>query len=288
MSQAAALLLDETLARMNMRARIAFRGLVCESWALGGVSQGRLGFHAVLSGTSWVKLPSVPRALEVTAGGLLIYRPETPHLLADTAFAHGEMPPARVKPMATSTAEREAGLLCGYFEGGPAATPILHAIPPYLFWPNFAAYPEPLARLMHTLVACASDEARGCSQVLENLCELLLLMVLREPGVLRIESVGILRAQCDPLLRRVLAAIHARPGRRWTLATLARKAGISRSAFAARFKQVTRIPAMRYLRDYRVSLGEKRIREQGFTAERAARSIGYRSAGAFRRAARRR
>lgn len=287
MSEAHALLLDQMLSRMRIRARIAFRGMLCERWALGGGGQGRLGFHAVLSGASWLTLPGPAQTVEVEAGGLLIYRPETKHLLADTAVAESEMPPSRIKPIPSANSQREVGLLCGYFEGGMAATPILDAIPPYLFWPNFAAYPEPLARLMHALTACASDETRGCSQVLENLCELLLLMILREPGVLQVESVGILQAQCDPLLRRVLEAMHARPGRRWTLTTLARKAGMSRSAFAARFKQVTRIPAMRYLREYRVSLAEQRMREEGVTADRAARSSGYRSAGALRRAARR-
>jgi AraC-like DNA-binding protein len=280
--------LDEILARMNLVARIAFRGLVCESWALGGGGQGRLGFHAVLSGTCWLRLPGLTRPVEVTAGGLLVYRPETKHLLADTSFAKIETPPARVMPISSPSAERQAGLLCGYFESGTADIPILDAMPPYLMWPNFAAFPEPLARLMHTLAACAQDESRGCTQVLQNLCELLLLMLLREPGVLRIENVGVLRAQCDPVLRRVLNAMHARPGRRWTLASLALQAGISRSALAARFKQMTNVSAMRYLRDYRVSLAERRMREQGFTADRAARAIGYRSVNAFRRAARRR
>ncbi|HEU4779290.1 MAG TPA: AraC family transcriptional regulator [Steroidobacteraceae bacterium] len=288
MSTPDARLLDEMLARMNWRARIAFRGLVCERWALGGGGQGRLGFHAVLSGTCWLMLPGATRPVEVTAGGLLIYRPETKHLLADTAFAETETPPARVMPISSAAAEREAGLLCGYFEGGTAGIPILDAMPPYLMWPNFDAFPEPLARLMRTLAACALDESRGCIQVLQNLCELLLLMLLRESGVLRVENVGVLRAQCDPVLRRVLNAMHARPGRRWTLASLARQAGMSRSAFAARFKQVTKASAMRYLRDYRLSLAERRMREEGLTADRAARVIGYRSVGAFRRAVRRR
>jgi AraC-like DNA-binding protein len=279
-------LLDEMLARMNLRARIVFRGLVCERWALGGGGQGRLGFHVVLSGTCWLKLPGRERPVEVTAGGLFIYRPETKHLLADTAFAKAEAAPARVMSIASAGSGREAGLLCGFFESATADVPILDAMPPYLVWPNFDSYPEPFAGLMRALAACALDERRGCVQVLQNLCEVLLFMVLREPGILRVENVGVLRAQCDPVLKRVLDAMHARPGRRWTLVSLARQGGISRSAFAARFKQAMNVSPMQYLRDYRVSLAESRIREQGVTAGRAARAIGYGSAGAFRRAAR--
>jgi AraC-like DNA-binding protein len=280
-------LLDEMLARTNLRARIVFRGMVCERWALGGGGQGRLGFHIVLSGTCWLKLPGEARPVEVTAGGLLIYRPETKHLLADTAFAEAETAPARVMSIASADAGRTAGLLCGYFEGATADIPILDAMPSHLMWPNFDAYPEPLAGVMRAISACALDERRGCERVLQALCELLLFMLLREPGVLPVENVGILRAQCDPVLKRVLDAMHARPGRRWTLASLARQAGVSRSAFAARFKQVTNVSAMQYLRDYRVSLAARRMREQGLSIDRAARAIGYRSVSAFRRAARR-
>jgi AraC family transcriptional regulator, activator of mtrCDE len=280
-------LLDEMLTRMNLRAHIVFRGLVCERWAIGGGGQGRIGFHAVVSGACWLTLPHLLRPVEVTAGGLLLYRPETRHLLADTVFAKEETPPAQIRPISSARGPREAGLLCGYFECSPADIPILNAMPPYLMWANSDAFPNPLARLMQTLVACALDEGRGCTQVLQDICKLLLLMLMREPGVLRVENLGILRAQRDPMLRRALNAMHALPGRHWTLESLARQAGISRSAFAAHFKKMTKMSAMRYLREYRVSLAERRMREDGLTAERAARTIGYRSVGAFRRAARR-
>jgi AraC-like DNA-binding protein len=44
---------------------------------------------------------------------------------------------------------------------------------------------------------------------------------------------------------------------------------------------------MRYLRRYRVALAERRMREEKISIKQAARACGYRSAGAFRRAARR-
>jgi AraC-like DNA-binding protein len=92
--------------------------------------------------------------------------------------------------------------------------------------------------------------------------ELMLLMILREPSVLKVDNIGVLRAQRDPILRRAFDAIHARPGRHWTLASLANCAGVSRSAFALRFKQLTEVSAMHYLRRYRVALAERRIREE--------------------------
>jgi AraC-like DNA-binding protein len=280
--------LDDLLAQVNLRARIAFRGKVCERWAIGGSRQGRLGFHAVLSGRCWLRVPDVTAPVEMTAGALLIYRPDTEHLLADTGLTRHASSPARILPISSEFAGPNVGLLCGYFEGGVANTPVLDALPAYLMWPNISAYPEPLARLIGALTSCALDEARCGEHVLQRFCELMLLMILREPSVLTVESVGVLRAQRDPVLRRAFNAIHARPGRNWTLASLASSAGVSRSAFAVRFKQLTEISAMHYLRRYRVALAERRIRDESISVEQAARAIGYRSVRAFRRAARRR
>jgi AraC-like DNA-binding protein len=281
-------LVDELLVQVNLRARIAFRGLACERWAIGGSCQGRLGFHAVLSGSCWLRVPAAATPVELTAGGLLIYRPDTRYLLADTVLADREVSPTRILPISATVTGPHAGLLCGYFESGVTDIPVVDALPAYLLWRNFDAFPEPLARLVHTLTACALDDSRCGEQILRRLCELMIFMILREPSVLRSESIGILRAQRDPILRRVFDAIHARPNRRWTLAAMANRAGLSRSAFAARFKEQADTSAMKYLRRYRVGLAERRMREDGLSMQQAARASGYRSASAFRRAIRRR
>jgi AraC-like DNA-binding protein len=197
------------------------------------------------------------------------------------------MSAVRVLPVSMSASGSHVGLLCGYFEGGPLNDPIVAALPAHLVWPHFEAYPERLGRLMRTLTACALDETRCGQQILQQLCEIAMFMILREPGVLRVDRIGILRAQCDPVLSRALDAIHARPDRHWTLKSLAHGAGVSRSAFSARFTKVAGMSAMTYLRRYRVALAERRMREDGIPAKQAARAFGYRSVSGLRRAARR-
>ena len=49
---------------------------------------------------------------------------------------------------------------------------------------------------------------------------------------------GWLRALGDPQLALAIEAIHHEPGGAWTVASLASRAGMSRSAFAGRFKSV--------------------------------------------------
>lgn len=280
--------LDELLAQANLRARIAFRGVVCDRWAIGGSRQGRLGFHAVLSGSCWLRLPEATSPVEIRAGGLLIYRPDGPHLLSDSPLRVREEVPGRILAVTDLPNAPSAGLLCGYFEGGATNIPLMQAVPSYLVWRDFDAFPEPIGRLMHALVAGALDEQRGRDHILARICEVLLLMVLREPQVLNCDRLGVVRAQRDPVLARVFNSIHARPARKWTLSMLARTAGISRSAFADRFKQMAEVSAMHYVRRYRLALAERRMREEGLTLAQAARATGYGSAGALRRAARKR
>jgi AraC family transcriptional activator of mtrCDE len=279
----AAEVIDDLLAAISIRAHIAFRGLACESWGIAGPSQGRLGFHFVLSGECWARLPDVSEPVALREGALLLYRPAASHLLVDSADTVGVVVPNRIAPLASNETAPYVGLLCGYFDGAGAHSPLVEALPTYLLWPDFAALPAPLAQLVHTLVECAHDTSRCGEEVLARLCEVLLLIILRDPEVLPRERVAPLRARCDPALRRAFECIHAQPGKRWTLATLARSAGLSRSAFAQRFTAAAGVPAMTYLRRHRLALAEKHMSE-GLSLEQTARALGYRSVAAFRRA----
>ena len=92
-------LLDELLSTLSIRAHIAFRGLACERWSIGGPTQGRLGFHFVLCGASWARLPDVSQPVALREGALLLYRPSTSHLLVDSADSVGVEVAMRIAPL---------------------------------------------------------------------------------------------------------------------------------------------------------------------------------------------
>jgi AraC family transcriptional activator of mtrCDE len=274
---------DELLSALSFRAHIAFRGLACERWGIAGPTQGRLGFHLVLCGECLARLPDVSHLVALREGALIIYRPAGSHLLVDSADTVGVVVPARIAALTRNEPAAHVGLLCGYFEGAGTHSPLAEALPPYLLWPHFTALPASLGAMVRTLITCAHDTSRCGEQVLARLCEVLLLMILRDPCVVPRERIAPLRARCDPALRRALESIHAQPGKRWTLSALAHSAGLSRSAFAQRFTAVAGIPAMTYLRRHRLSLAEKHMSD-GLSPEQTARTLGYRSVAAFRRA----
>jgi len=93
---------------------------------------------------------------------------------------------------------------------------------------------------------------------------------------------GWLKGLNDPRIGRALRVLHADPAYRWTLDLLAREAGMSRTAFALRFKALVGWPPLDYLLRWRMRLAARAL----LSPERArlsdiALSVGYQSESAF-------
>lgn len=169
------------------------------------------------------------------------------------------------------------------FEGG-ANHPLACALPALIVLPLRA-----VDGLDHTLALLfAETERLRCGQRLlaDRMFEVLLLQVLRwlldHPEEADLPT-GLLTGLAHPRLARALVAVHERPGDAWTLDSMAEQAGMSRSAFAARFKdQVGETPAD-YLLRWRVSIAQTLLRS-GQSIKAAADTLGYASASSFSRA----
>lgn len=134
------------------------------------------------------------------------------------------------------------------------------------------------------LIRLVADEARatrpGREVVLERLLEVLLIEAFRAFGGITAPP-GLLRGLSDPQLSLALRTLHAAPARSWTVAELARVAGLSRSGFFARFeREIGRTP-MAYLTDWRMSLAKDRLRRGDGSLAEIGAALGYGSASAF-------
>lgn len=98
---------------------------------------------------------------------------------------------------------------------------------------------------------------------------------------------GWLFALADPAMAAAIGAMHAKPGRRWTLQALAGRAGMSRSTFARFFKAVIEAAPMAYLARWRMLLAAERLADGGEPVVAIALSLGYASESAFSTAFRR-
>jgi transcriptional regulator GlxA family with amidase domain len=70
---------------------------------------------------------------------------------------------------------------------------------------------------------------------------------LADPTSQTKKSLGPLQAALDPCIGSVLRLVHESPERDWTVHSLARESGLSRSAFADRFRTLVGQPPLQYV-----------------------------------------
>ncbi|MCH6484221.1 AraC family transcriptional regulator [Pseudoxanthomonas sp. LH2527] len=134
------------------------------------------------------------------------------------------------------------------------------------------------------LVTLLSDEADhdrpGRTVVLSRLVDLLLVESLRAtPGASA--PPGLLRGLADARLASSLRDLHARPAHAWTVAQLAERAALSRSAYFERFTRALGIAPMTYLLAWRMAMARDLLRNHRVSVAEAAEQVGYRSVSTF-------
>ncbi|WP_261569277.1 AraC family transcriptional regulator [Frankia gtarii] len=100
-------------------------------------------------------------------------------------------------------------------------------------------------------------------------------------------SPGWLSALSDPQLAPALRDLHADLAHPWTVEELARRAGMSRAAFAAAFKRKTGDSPINYLTYWRMYRAKTLLRDTESGLQQIARTVGYDTDAAFSRAFRR-
>jgi transcriptional regulator GlxA family with amidase domain len=88
----------------------------------------------------------------------------------------------------------------------------------------------------------------------------------------------------DAYVERALEAMRAEPAREWTVAALARVAGLSRAPFARRFHRATGTSPLRWLTAHRLELARQRLLESDLGLAAIASEIGYGSEFALSKA----
>jgi AraC-like DNA-binding protein len=135
-----------------------------------------------------------------------------------------------------------------------------------------------------TLVRLLGEEAEndfaGRELVLGRLVEVLLIEALRAVRGRDMQP-GLLRGLADPRVAGALRAIHDDPRLPWTVDDLARRAGMSRSAFFARFIRMVGTRPMEYLLAWRMALAKDLLRQGGYALDEVAERVGYGSASTF-------
>ena len=139
--------------------------------------------------------------------------------------------------------------------------------------------------LHNTVQALASEmaeQAPGSEVVATRLAEVLFIQVLRAHIASGPErNKGWLRAVFDPQMGTALIAIHDSVKTPWTVESLAGAAGMSRSAFAARFKELLGQTPLVYVTEWRMQKAMQLLQQREKKLIDVARLVGYESDAAF-------
>lgn len=159
--------------------------------------------------------------------------------------------------------------------------------------PAFLRIPAGEASSLRGLMPLLIEEVRSCQlgrlRTLDHLAQLALTYVLRHldfDGVNQART-GWLRALADPRIGAALRHVHSNVAKGSSLAELARVAGMSRTAFAARFKELVGQPPLAYAIQWRMSLAKDALRSSDRAIGELAFELGYASESAFSMAFRR-
>jgi AraC-like DNA-binding protein len=290
--------LGETLHLLRLTGTLYCRGEFTAPWAVAIPRlEGMMTFLVVTAGEAWLTVGDGPPR-RVGEHTLTLIPHGTPHVIASAP----DLPGAPLfEQEVEKISERYECLRLG---GGGAATRTMYGVVRFdavAAKHLVAALPQEIAidgwddaagLWMHSTLRFIAQEAAalkpGGETVLTRLADVIVIQAIRSWLERAPEAeTGWLAALRDPRIGRALGAIHKAPGRDWTVAELARAAGLSRSVFAARFAELTGLAPMAYLTDWRMTLARLRLSETGDALGVIAEDLGYRSEAAFCRAFRR-
>lgn len=260
-------------------------------WGVRYAAHHAPGFTIILEGACWIAFEG-EAPLRIQKGDFLLV-PSSP---AFTLSSHPGMACEPRAPMETAVRHGETEgdpdfvSLGGTFRIEAANAPLLLALlPRVIHIPASEGRSDKLGRVIGLIMEECSSEDPGRDMILPRMLEVLLIEALRAQEIAAdAAQAGLLRGLRDPALGRVLRAMHADVRAGWTVAGLAKLAGLSRSAFAARFGAVLGCGPIEYLARWRMALAKDALVRGSKTLDRIAEEVGYESASAFSTAFRKR
>lgn len=278
--------LSEVLSLLRLRSYMSGVFRAGGDWSLGFGQHDGIKFQAVVHGTCWLVIDSVPEAIRVNDGDcILLPRGRAFRICSDLS-----LPPQDFEPAVTGQQDGirsynsgdEFVSIGGYFTlAGEHAGLLLELLPPVVHIRSESGKAS-LRWCLDRLREETQEPQPGSSFVAQQLASLMLLQALRlhlSDGVAH--GYGWLSALSDKQMRAAIQAMHADPGRRWTLQGLAQIVGMSRTAFALKFKRTVGVSVMDYLTRWRMLLAGDRLAGSETTIEVIAQSLGYESESSF-------
>ena len=251
-------------------------------------------YHLLTEGRASVRLND-GTCVNLKAGDIVMLPHGDPHIMengpptptVDESDQLGEVLAQGLKLWRLGGGGEVTKFVCGYMACDPRLSQVfLSGLPP-LF--KVSIRNDASGRWLENSIRFSVDEAghylAGGEAVRAKLSEVLFVETLRAYiSNLSAEQSGWLAGARDAEVGRALAMMHRNPAHPWTIAALAKEAGVSRSVLAERFRYFLNEPPMAYLTRWRLQLGAQMLSSTSHSVAQIAAEVGYESEAAFNRA----
>ncbi len=186
----------------------------------------------------------------------------------------------------TALPNADTKLICGHFTFADGADhPLLRALPDFLLVTAEMRASAPLLdELLRLIIRQMFAQTPGTQASVIRLSEVLFIEVIRCCAAVDTNIGSIISAMADTPIGTALGLLHHNPEKRWSLDTLARGVGMSRSRFAHRFQNVIGCAPMSYLSNLRLQRAMNLLTDTTTPVQVVASQVGYQSPAAFSRA----
>ncbi len=260
---------------------------VAGQWSIRFAPKEGIKCYSLVAGECWLAMEGVPDPVHLKSGDCILLPTRRAFRLAsDLALepveAEAIVSAAPRGDVASFNGGGECFGIGGWFAfAGEHAEILLGVLPPIVHIrkeSDKAALRWCLERMMQEL----REPQPGGVLVAQHLAHMLLVQALRLHMAEGLEGgVGWLFALADQQLSAAINSMHDDPAHRWTLHELAKRAGMSRSTFAVKFKKTVGASPIEYLTRWRMLLAGDRLTNSSDLISVIALSLGYESESAF-------
>jgi len=298
--------LDDVFAALRVNHAVHARIEANGPWGISFACGETARFGLVLAGQVWLKAEGVepPRLLE--AGDCYVLVQGRHYVLSDQLGRPTRSCLEVVKSKIGGVVEIGSGkdhenhgdhenratVITGWFTFDEmSARPLMELMPALLLARLDGERVQALEAMLKLLELETANGGLGSAGVVSRLADILLMQAVRAHACAKAQANeeedsagGWLSALAEKRIGAALRAMHREPAQAWTVEVLAAKAGMSRSAFAARFKQKIGETPLAYLARWRMFRAACLLRQSDKSQGEIAGLIGYETEAAFSKA----
>ena len=285
--------LSDILRMVHLKACIYFVKDMAAPWGMDIPVAANGPLHMVLKGNCILRCRGQEISLE--EGDAILLPHGADHQMLDSSSTIPEPGPEVMMRLMNEVdgeaAQGSTRMLCGHFDWDETFDhPFFKELPDLIVLRSVLANGN--ADRYRSIVDLIASEATrndpGGSAIADRLGEVLIVSMLRSWLAEQQFEKGMLATMGDPKLSRALQYIHKSPDQAADLNILAQIAGMSRTSFAIRFREVMGTPPATYLMEWRMLKARRLLLQTDLTTADIVSRVGYGSDAAFLRAFKRR